>query len=387
MPTVVDLFSGGGGMSLGFQNAGFNVIAAFENWAPAIKCYRNNFNHPIYKLDLSNVPNAVQNILPLRPDIIIGGPPCQDFSQAGNRIEGARADLTIDYATIISNVRPKLFVMENVERVRKSHVYQTALNIYRENGYHVSEIVLDASLCNVPQKRKRFFCIGSLIDQNNEITDFLTSNLSTSHMTVRDYLGDKLGVEAYYRHPRNYNRRGIFSIDEPAPTIRGVNRPIPPGYTPHKNDKEKDLSKVRPLTSEERAWLQTFPETFIFEGTKTDIEQIIGNAVPVNLAQFVATGIMNFYNNHFQTVIDFNGFDNWLQKNKHYTERTISDVKSRIRRANSISPITENHDLYLFYLDSEKEFASLSNSVKSQIRRALKTYFKYLKESSELTLF
>ena len=210
MPTVVDLFSGGGGMSLGFQNAGFSVIAAFENWDNAIDCYKENFKHPIYKQDLSDEDSSIKAISKLKPDIIIGGPPCQDFSQAGKRIEGDKADLTIHFANIITSIKPKIFVMENVDRVKNSGVYQISKQKYKAAGYELNEIVLDASLCGVPQKRKRFFCIGTLNFSGKKAIEFLQNNLSDKSMTVRDYFGDSLGIEGYYRHPRNYNRRGIF---------------------------------------------------------------------------------------------------------------------------------------------------------------------------------
>ena len=114
-------------------------------------------------------------------------------------------------------------------------------------------------------------------------------------MTVRDYLGNSLNLEYYYRHPRNYNRRAIFSIDEPSPTIRGVNRPVPKGYQLNSCDpKNVDLQNIRPLTTIERSYLQTFPTTFKFSGTKTNLEQMIGNAVPVNLASFIAKSIKKF---------------------------------------------------------------------------------------------
>ena len=116
-------------------------------------------------------------------------------------------------------------------------------------------------------------------------------------MTIRDYLGYEFGTDYYYRHPRSFARRGIFSIDEPSPTVRGVNRPIPKTYKIHPGDATKDLSKVRPLTTLERARIQTFPATFQFEGSKTDLEQIIGNAVPVELAAYVGKHILEYLNN------------------------------------------------------------------------------------------
>ena len=90
------------------------------------------------------------------------------------------------------------------------------------------------------------------------------------------------------RHPRNYNRRGIFSIDEPAPTMRGVNRPLPKGYKGSANDPCPVSPDLHVLTSRERSLIQTFPEDFKWVGTKTEVEQMIGNAVPVKLGQFVA---------------------------------------------------------------------------------------------------
>ena len=114
-------------------------------------------------------------------------------------------------------------------------------------------------------------------------------------MTVRDYLGETLGIEHYYRHPRNYNRRGVFTIDEPSPTIRGVNRPVPKGYKLNTCDPEGIcLDTVSPLSTIERSYLQTFPREFLFQGTKTNLEQMIGNAVPVNLGLFVAKGITEY---------------------------------------------------------------------------------------------
>lgn len=132
-------------------------------------------------------------------------------------------------------------------------------------------------------------------EENNVLTSVFQNNLKNERMIIRDYLGDSLGLKYYYRHPRNYSRRGIFSIDEPSPTVRGVNRPVPSGYNKHSGDPvDAVLSEVRPLTTIERSYLQTFPKTFEFSGTKTNLEQMIGNAVPVNLAEFVASGILEF---------------------------------------------------------------------------------------------
>jgi DNA (cytosine-5)-methyltransferase 1 len=292
----IDLFSGCGGLSLGFEKSGFEVVAAFEYWEPAIEVYKNNFTHPIFNQDLTNEQEAIEKIRMFSPDLIMGGPPCQDFSSAGKRdITQGRADLTYHFANIVCAIKPKWFVMENVEQIKKSHILEDVIEQFEYTGYGLTAVILDASLCGVPQSRTRFFLIGHMGDQHNQLTGILRKNLSEKKMTIRDYLGDQLGVNVYYRHPRNYNRRGIFTIDEPSPTVRGVNRPIPKGYTLNSCDPENvDLQNVRPLTTIERSYLQTFPNTFKFSGTKTNLEQMIGNAVPVNLGAFIANAIKEY---------------------------------------------------------------------------------------------
>jgi len=293
---VVDLFCGCGGMSLGFEQAGYEILSAYDNWQNAIDIYNENFSHPAKVLDLSDVQASISEIAPQNPDIIVGGPPCQDFSSAGKRDETlGRADLTYSYADIVCSIKPKWFVMENVERIKKSHILHDVIKQFEKNGYGLTAVVLDASYCGVPQARNRFFLIGQLNGKNNSLLKTMKNMLSNSPMNIRDYLGESLDLEYYYRHPRNYSRRGVYSIDEPSATIRGVNRPVPQGYKKHNADPENaQLDKIRPLTTIERSYIQTFPKSFIFKGTKTALEQMIGNAVPVNLGQFIGKSIMTF---------------------------------------------------------------------------------------------
>lgn len=185
--------------------------------------------------------------------------------------------------------------MENVEQIKKSNILADVVEQFEKTGYGLTSVILDASFCGVPQSRTRFFLIGHLNDSHNQLNGILKKNLSEKQMTIRDYLGNKLGLEVYYRHPRNYNRRGVFTIDEPSPTVRGVNRPVPKGYKLNTCDpKNVDLSNVRPLTTIERSYIQTFPSEFKFSGTKTNLEQMIGNAVPVNLGTFIAKAIKEY---------------------------------------------------------------------------------------------
>jgi DNA (cytosine-5)-methyltransferase 1 len=304
---TIDLFSGCGGLSLGFQNADFEILAAFDKWKPAIKVYQDNFDHPIYDTDLESE-EAIEFIQKLKPEIIIGGPPCQDFSSAGKRDETlGRADLTLSFANIIATCKPDWFVMENVERITKSKILKEAIEVFKKAGYGISYDVLDASLCGVPQARKRFFLVGHRNSKDGFLNPYFTKNLSNRQMTIFDYLGKSLNTEYYYRHPRSYMRRGVFSIHEPSPTIRGVNRPIPKGYVKHSGDPVEIAEYVRPLTTIERSYLQTFPDTFIFRGTKTDLEQIIGNAVPVKLGEYVANCIKEYINDRLTNVETYIG--------------------------------------------------------------------------------
>lgn len=376
---TVDLFAGCGGMSLGFQNAGFNLVAAFEFWDIAAKCYEENFNHPVFKSDLSNVKSAVEQIRRFSPELIIGGPPCQDFSHAGKRVESSRASLTESYAKIIENIKPQYFVMENVDRAQKSKAFEKAENIFKNAGYGLTKIVLDASKCGVPQKRKRFFCIGALGKDDDFMKKNLESGLSQKSTTLRDYFGDTLDFEYYYRHPRNYNRRAIFSIDEPASTIRGVNRPVPKGYPGHPNDACPISENVRALTTLERSLIQTFPATFKWCGNKTEMEQMIGNAVPVKLAEYVALKLKQYIIS--QEVIEENkeSFVKWLVEVKKFTPRSASDTLSRIRRADKICHLNgAPTDYYCFLLQKEEAYIELSVSVRSQMKRALTLYNSFI---------
>ena len=293
---VLDLFCGCGGLSLGFQKAGYKIAAAYDAWQPAVDTYNANMDHGANIYDLSNVDGFLQEVEGNHFDIIIGGPPCQDFSSAGQRRERSRANLTRNYAEIVSGLKPKYFVMENVARSKNSKAYQVAREIFIDAGYGLTETVLDSSLCGVPQIRKRFFSIGTLGQSNNFLEDILLLSLGSKRMTVRDYFGKKIDVDHYYRHPRNYNRRGVFSIDEPSMTIRGVNRPVPGGYNGHHGDTAPVDKNLRPLTTQERSQIQTFPPNFKWIGSKTNTEQMIGNAVPVNLGKFVADCITQFEN-------------------------------------------------------------------------------------------
>lgn len=289
------MFAGCGGMSLGFQNAGFNIVAAYDNWQPAVDIYRKNFQHPIYKQDLE-CRDVEQTILALAPDAIIGGPPCQDFSIAGKRnFCGKRANLTLRFAEIVASVHPEWFVMENVFNIEKSPIFDQVISLFHSHGYGVTKRIWDASYMGVPQMRRRYFVVGRLDESDGFLMETMLSGLASDRMTVRKYFAENpLDTEFIYQHPRTYKRRAIFSVDEPLSTIRSVNRPVPNNYVIHPADKTSDLLRVRPLTTKERSLIQTFPQSFVFEGSVTSVEKAIGNAVPVKMAEYVANAILKY---------------------------------------------------------------------------------------------
>ncbi|MEQ1746221.1 MAG: DNA cytosine methyltransferase [Saprospiraceae bacterium] len=301
---TIDLFAGCGGLSRGFEMAGFEVVAAYDYWQAAVNTYRQNFGHPIVLADLSD-PLVQREIETYEAELIVGGPPCQDFSSAGKRNEDlGRGDLSVTFAEIVARCQPEYFVMENVERIVKSRKLQEAKAIFKDAGYRMFGAILDASLCGVPQVRKRFFLIGARELNPVLMEGIIQKNIASKPLTLREYMGKELDLEHYYRHPRSYARRAIFSIDEPSPTIRGVNRPVPKGYPGHPGDPVHMDKSIRPLTFEERARIQTFPSNFQFWGNKSEREQQIGNAVPVNLARFVARALWE-YQQQLASAYDF----------------------------------------------------------------------------------
>lgn len=297
---TLDLFCGAGGLSLGLHRAGFDVGLALDSWPVAVKVHAENLPGEAEIFDLSDEDGAVALVQERmgRVDVVVGGPPCQDASSAGLRIEGIRSGMTTAFARIAVRLDPRFVVMENVAAAKKTRSYAEARSVLKEAGYGLTEVVLDASLCGTPQARDRFFCIGG----RNEVDGFLdvelARHLAAEQMTLRQYAeaqGRVLGFDHYYRHPRTYQRRGIFSVDEPAPTMRGVNRPVPPTYKQHEGDTEEH-SKVRQLTYAERAFVQTFPDDWNWgkHTNKSNLEQLIGNAVPPKLGEFIGAALMRY---------------------------------------------------------------------------------------------
>mgnify|MGYP003312621420 CR=1 FL=1 len=377
---VVDLFCGAGGMSLGFKRAGFELVCAVDNWPAALECYKLNFKrHPVKQLDISNWEAVAMELKESKPDIVIGGPPCQDFSDAGLRVEGKRAKLTSCFAHIVATLQPKYFVMENVPRALKSKAYAEAEGIFKNAGYGLTKVILDASLCGVPQARSRFFCIGAKGAPDGFLSDALLFDVGIVPMSVRDYLGDEIDVKYYYRHPRSYARRAIFSIDEPSATIRGCNRPMPETYVRHPADAADPVRhRLRCLTYQERARIQTFPANYKWTGSECNVNQIIGNAVPVNLALFVARHLKEFIESNCVVKVVPQTFSMWLSNSKQLSKAAAGDVISHYRRAAKIGECGSQKEVSLEALQKCSGFKRSGQDARRQMVHACDLRQEYL---------
>ncbi len=371
-------------MSSGFCAAGHQVVFAGENWARARLVYDLNFDHVATAIDLSKIVSAAALIGRADADVIVGGPPCQDFSAAGLRTEADRADLTWNFAEIVRACRPTWFVMENVPEAGTSRAWAVARARLTGAGYGLTEALLDASLYGVPQLRKRRFLIGRLGEDDQFLADYLTDWRTDQPLTIRGYLGDELGIQHYYRHPRHWGRRAIYSIDEPAATIRSTNRPIPPKYKSHPLDSApvKDAQLLTPI---QRARLQTFSSKFQFDRDlfQHEIDLMVANAVPVRLAECVGSAIGDFEERR-SVQPSKETFRVWLCEQRYYTERSAGNVLSRLKRARRI--IGREHNFSDFRdevhaLQKAPEFRALTTSVRSQLKKAVLLHGEFQRRS------
>ncbi|MCM1145800.1 MAG: DNA cytosine methyltransferase [Lachnoclostridium sp.] len=161
--SVISLFSGGGGLDLGFINAGYHILWAIDNDANAVTTYRENIGDHIICADINTID---EDAIP-HADVVIGGPPCQSFSLAGNRhVEDARGQLVWKYIHIIEKVKPKAFVFENVTGLLSARnadgekIVGLLKAAFEEIGYPASMQVVNAADYGVPQRRKRVFIVG-----------------------------------------------------------------------------------------------------------------------------------------------------------------------------------------------------------------------------------
>ena len=195
--SVVSLFSGGGGLDLGFKSSGYNILWAIDNNQDAVNTYKENLDNHIICADINKID---EKVIP-HADVIIGGPPCQSFSLAGNRhVEDARGQLVWRYITIINEVKPKAFVFENVTGLLSAKnsngekILSLLQEAFKEIGYTINTKVINSADYGIPQRRKRVIIVG-LKGKKQFIFPKETHNEDGSkglkrYVSVEDALGD-----------------------------------------------------------------------------------------------------------------------------------------------------------------------------------------------------
>ncbi|AMO20040.1 DNA cytosine methyltransferase [Flavobacterium columnare] len=321
---IVSFFAGAGGLDLGFQKAGFNVIWANEYDKEIWETYEKN--HPHTKLDRRSIVNIPADDVP-DCDGIIGGPPCQSWSEAGalKGINDKRGQLFFDFIRILEAKQPKFFLAENVSGMllgRHSEALKNIQEMFRNAGigYELSFEMLNASDYDVPQDRKRVFFIGIRKDLKFKFifpkSNFKKSTLENVIFDLKDTAipakqGNKTN-SCDCKYPNHEYMTGDFSTifmsrnrvrswDEQSFTIQagGRHAPIHP-QAPKMKFIEQNIRIFEPgkehlyrrLSVRECARIQTFPDNFIFHYNSISAGyKMIGNAVPVNLAFHLAESI------------------------------------------------------------------------------------------------
>lgn len=316
--TYIDLFAGAGGLSLGFDNAGFKNLFSVEFIKTYAETYEKNFpKHKMIVDDIKNIDNdkIKQLIGNNSVDIIVGGPPCQGFSIAGkigrNFIDDDRNRLFKEFVRFVDLLKPKMFIMENVSAMERHNNGKTIKEIseeFKKCGYDIKYKVLLASEYSVPQERRRIFIVGTKFKNS-----FQFPEKSSTMVTVEDAIKDLPRLESgeCSSIPNHNAMKHSKQMLEKMSYIKdgGDRNDIPEDIRPKSGDPRKyirynskkpsfcitgDMRKVfhysqnRALTCRELARIQTFPDSFIFYGNSGQIQQQIGNAVPPLLAEKIA---------------------------------------------------------------------------------------------------
>ncbi|HBC22074.1 MAG TPA: DNA (cytosine-5-)-methyltransferase [Porphyromonadaceae bacterium] len=297
---IVSLFSGAGGLDLGFVQAGHTIVWANDVYSDAVATYRENIGShiveaDIHDIDSKDIPDC---------DMVMGGFPCQGFSVANTKRHSgdARNDLYKELLRVIRDKRPKYFLAENVKGILslgKGAVFSMILRDFADTGYNVTYKVLNSANYGVPQRRERVIIVGIRNDLSvtydfpNETHSEHCGNGLCKWVSVAEALAvfpdpdmpNSIPNHSYSKYKLNFNGyigHRPLNPDKPAPTVtaRGDNKG---GVVilPHP-------SNLRRMTCRELAAIQSFPPDFRFCGNNSSVYRQIGNAVPVRLAYCLA---------------------------------------------------------------------------------------------------
>ncbi|WP_040517452.1 DNA cytosine methyltransferase [Gordonia neofelifaecis] len=342
--TFIDLFAGAGGLSWGLQQSGMECLLASDYWGDALKTYSHNMpDHPTIECDVRKLtmPKLAQ-LLPEKPDWVVGGPPCQGYSTVGKRNrEDPRNVLFLQFRRIVKGLRPKGFMIENVLGLKDMSYEQEVAESFKDLGYRVRFMVLTSAEHGVPQLRRRVVFVGhrdrglfqgppithddetyvSVADAIFDLPELsageaateYTKPPSTPYQKLMHLPGDVLQGHSVSNHPEHLVKAISYIPD-------GGNRTaIPPKLQPRAgfHNSYSRLASWRPavaitqnlgkpsgtrcihptqdrgLTTREGARLQSFPDRFQFLGGVTSQRLQVGNAVPPLLAQAVGEALQD----------------------------------------------------------------------------------------------
>ena len=327
--TYIDLFCGAGGFSLGFDKAGFRNVFSVDIEKEFCKTYKKNFpTHTLVTQDITKLSDEEIKSLAIGNDVdvIIGGPPCQGFSIAGNIgrkfVDDPRNKLFKEFVRVVDIVKPKYFIMENVARLYTHNNNQTRQEIIKDFealGYKVKCEVLNSADYGVPQVRKRVIFIGT---RSSVEIQFPAKSHEQIHKSVKEALQSlpKLnsGEESNILNHKAMNHTEQMLQKMSFVQDGGTREHIPKDLRPKSGDARKyirydstkpsititgDMRKVfhysqnRALSVRELARLQSFPDSFEFKGNSISQQQQVGNAVPPLMAEALANSIKEMMKN------------------------------------------------------------------------------------------